>query len=134
MNNLKASIMEDVLNKLNNYIDEDIELEDNALDVSFSLWQTENANQTITFNKYEAIEWIKNNFEDLDEVVEDYCDNFREMLNPFDDPEKFMVIIHIEVTNDLISEVWEDDMNTKQLMDALKEYQTEKGWDKIIFS
>lgn len=129
MNTLKAEIMQDILSKLDDYVSSDTEIEDNPRDVAFTLWETENVNGSITFSTYESKEWIKNHFDDLDEVIEQYQFDTGEVLNPFSSPEAFQVIITIEVTCDLISEVWEDGMTTKDLSVALKNLQKEMDWD-----
>lgn len=127
MNTLKAEIMQDILSKLDNYVYSGIEIEDNPRDVAFTLWEEENVNGSITFSAYESKEWVKKHFDDLDEVVEQYQMETGETLNPFSSPEAFQVIITIEVTCDLINEVWEDGMTTKELFEALKELQENMG-------
>lgn len=128
MNTLKAEILQDILSKLDDYVTNDIEIEDNPRDVAFTLWEEENINGSITFSAYESKVWIKKHFDDLDDVVEEYQCSTGETLNPFYSPETFQVIITIEVTYDLISEVWEDNMTTKDLIEALKELQERMGW------
>lgn len=128
MNTLKAEILQDILEKLNDYVSSDTEIEDNPRDVAFTLWETENENGSITCNAWESKEWIKNHFEDLDEVVEQYQFDTGEALNPFSSPEAFQVIITIEVTCYLINAVWEDGMATKDLIVALEELQESMGW------
>lgn len=128
MNTLKAEIMQDILSKLDDYVSSETEIEDNPRDVAFTLWETENVDGSITFSAYESKEWIKKHFDDLDEVVEQYKMETGEGLNPFSSPESFQVIITIEVTCDLINEVWEDGMTTKDLIIALKNLQKEMDW------
>jgi len=128
MNTLKAEILQDILSKLNDYVSSDTEIEDNPRDVAFTLWETENINGSITCNTWKSKEWIKNHFDDLDEVVEEYQRETGEALNPFSSPEAFQVIVTIEVTCDLIWNVWEDGMTTKDLIEALEELQESMGW------
>lgn len=128
MNTLKAEIMQDILNKLDDYVSSETEIEDNPRDVAFTLWETENVNGSITCNAWKSKEWIKNHFDDLDEVVEQYQFDTGEALNPFSSPEAFQVIVTIEVTCDLINDVWEDGMTTKDLIEALEELQESMGW------
>ena len=128
MNTLKAEILQDILSKLNDYVSSDTEIEDNPRDVAFTLWETENVNGSITCNAWKSKEWIKKHFDDLDEVVEEYQFCTGELLNPFSSPESFQVIVTIEVTCDLINDVWEDGMTTKDLIEALEELQESMGW------
>ena len=128
MNTLKAEILQDILSKLNDYVSSNTEIEDNPHDVAFTLWETENVNGSITCNAWESKEWIKKHFDDLDEVVEEYQFGTGILLNPFSSAEAFQVIITIEVTCELISEVWEDDMTTKDLIEALEKLQESMGW------
>lgn len=128
MNTLKAEIMQDILSKLDDYVSSNTEIEDNPRDVAFTLWETENVNGSITFSAYESKKWVKTHFDDLNEVVEEYNFSTGEALNPFSSPEAFQVIVTIEVTCDLICEVWEDGMTTKDLIEALEELQESMGW------
>lgn len=128
MNTLKAEIMKDILSKLNDYVSNNTEIEDNPSAVAFTLWERENVDGSITCSAYESKEWIKKHFDDLDEVVDEYQRETGEALNPFSSPEVFQVIITIEVTCDLINAVWEDGMTTKELIEALKELQESMGW------
>ena len=129
MNTLKAEIMQDILAKLADWKSTGVKIKNmSETEITYTLWETENANGSITCNAYESKEWIKNHFDDLDEVVEEYHFGTGELLNPFSSPERFQVIITIEVTCDLISEVWEDGMTTKDLIEALEKLQESMGW------
>lgn len=129
MNTLKAELMQDILYKLEDWKAMDIDITDkDAVEISFDLWESENANGSVTCNAYEAKEWIKRHFDDLDDVVEEYHFETGELLNPFSSPETFQVIISIEVTQSLICQVHEENMNIDELITALKELQEEEDW------
>lgn len=129
MNTLKAEIMQDILSKLDDYVSNNTEIGDNPIDTALTLWERENIDGSITFSAYESKEWIKKHFDDLDEIVEQYQFDTGALLNPFSSPEGFQVIVTIEVTCNLINDVWEDGMTTKDLIVALKNLQKEMDWD-----
>ena len=121
INSVKEYVKDMVLDKLDNYISSHTKLENDELSIAYTLWEQENTNGTITFSKQEAKKWIVEHFDDLDEIMESYHCGTGEYLNPFGNPEIFMVQICFEVTRDLISEVYTEGMTTKQLYKALKD-------------
>lgn len=127
MNTVKADIMDKILDKLSDYVSTGVKLEDNPYTVSYTLWEVESANGTCTYDKQEAIAWIQENFEDLADVMEDYERDY-EPLNPFSNPEVFMVKVSIYVTYCLVDAVWKNKMTAKQLFNALKKLQKDLGW------
>lgn len=129
MNTVKAEIMQDILSKLDDWKSTGISIKDmDGTEIAYTLWESENANGSVTCSAYEAKEWIKRHFDDLDEVVEEYQYETGCALNPFSSPEGFQVIITIETTCNLINEVWEDTMTLDELIKALKELQEQEDW------
>ena len=129
MNTVKAEIMQDILEKLEDWKNMEIDItNENPNEIAYNLWETENANESITCCAYESKEWIKKHFDDLDEIVENYYREVGNYLNPFGSPEGFQVIITNEVTSELIWNVWEENMNIDELITALKELQEEEDW------
>ena len=74
-------------------------------DLSWDLLGAENCDCTITYDRQQAIAWIKENFDLLDEVVEEIELNLgkESIPNVFSEPEKFMVVIYLEVAGGLLS-------------------------------
>ena len=74
-------------------------------DLSWDLLEVENCDGTITYDRQQAIAWIKENFDLLDEVVEEIELNLgkESIPNVFLEPEKFMVVIYLEVAGGLLS-------------------------------
>ena len=129
MNTVKAEIMQDILEKLDDWKISEVNIKNmNNTEIAYTLWESESANGSITCWAQESKDWIKKHFDDLDEVVEQYQFETGKALNPFSSPEAFQVIVTIEVTCDLICDVWEDGMITKELIEALEELQESMGW------
>ena len=74
-------------------------------DLSWDLLEAENCDATITYDRQQAIAWIKENFDLLDEVVEEIELNLgkESIPNVFSEPEKFMVVVYLEVAGGLLS-------------------------------
>ena len=74
-------------------------------DLSWDLLEAENCDGTITYDRQQAIAWIKENFDLLDEVVEEIELNLgkESIPNVFSEPEKFMVVVYLEVAGGLLS-------------------------------
>lgn len=97
---------------INNLIDKLKELKDEErkvyiCDLDYELWESERLDGTITYNTYTAREWIKQYFEDIGEVWEEiqfnYDKDFLQEFNPFDNSEKFMLLIVCEASGYLLS-------------------------------
>ena len=74
-------------------------------DLSWDLLEAENCDATITYDRQQAISWIGENFDLLDEVVEEIELNLgkESIPNVFSEPEKFMVVVYLEVAGGLLS-------------------------------
>ena len=63
-------------------------------DLSFKLFESEYSCKSYYCSSYRAINWIKEYFEELSEVVEEYEEEFGSSVpNPFTEPEKFQLTI-----------------------------------------
>lgn len=127
-NKIKNEVIEKLIEELENYKDTEVY----ACDLAYTLFESYNYDATITYSTYDAINWIKNNFDDLGEIVEEIQANGLEVPNVFDRPELFMVVIYLEVASYLmgqckfIDEHWNDtiilnDENIKIIEKQLKE-------------
>ena len=127
-NDIKNEVIEELIEELENYKD----TEHYGCDLAYDLFERYNIDGSITCNAYEAKQWIKRNFDDLGEIVEEIQANGLEIPNIFDRPELFMVVIYLEVASYLmaqckfIDEHWNDtiilnDVNISTITKQLKE-------------
>lgn len=87
-------------------------------DLGYTIFEEANVNGSYTCNAYRAMEWIKEYFSDLGEIVEYIKDNLGEnsVPNVFDKPEPFQVVIMLDCSQYLISccefvqDNWNDNM------------------------
>ena len=74
-------------------------------DLAFKLFENENCTGSYTCNAYESRQWIKEYWDYLGEVVEDYKFNYGELpVNPFDNEEVFQVQIILHMASSLVTE------------------------------
>lgn len=72
-------------------------------DLSYILFEGENADGSVLCNTYQTKEFIKANFDLFWDLVE-YCkDNFDMVLNPFQEPEKAHVVLLLEASQSILS-------------------------------
>lgn len=94
---MKKDIIGRIIDRLYDY--EDVKVY--GADLAYTLFESENMDGTFTYNTYEAKEWIKQNFDEIGEVWEElkfqfgseYLSEYLVDFNPFDNPEKFMVLV-----------------------------------------
>lgn len=93
---MKKDIIKRIIDKLYDY--EDVKVY--GADLAYTLFESENMDGTFTYNTYEAKEWIKQNFDEIGEVWEElkfqFGSEYLVDFNPFDNPEKFMVLVILE--------------------------------------
>ena len=78
-------------------------------DLGYTLFESENVNGAYFCSNYTAKKWVNKNFEYIGEVAEeikfqfdsDYANKI--LLDVFDNPDRFIVVIVLEVANYLIS-------------------------------
>lgn len=99
LNDLDKWVLGEIKDKLEDYKDQEL----NACDLAFILFESENVNGSYDCNRWAAEGWINEYFDELGDEVKLYKEEWGEMLNPFDDPEKFQVIITINVADRLCS-------------------------------
>ena len=100
----------------------------NIQDLAYKLLEEENINGSYFCNTYKSTLWIKEHFEELGDIVEEYEDTFGEPpANPFNEPEKFMVQIMLNVADYIMNETrfisnFEDEQIelTQEVIDTLK--------------
>lgn len=114
---MKKYIIDSLIEKLEYLKDENRRFY--GCDLSYELWESENIDGTITYNSYQAKEFIKKYYDDIGEVWEELNFNFDQdylsKFNMFDNPEKFMLLVVMEVSSyllgkcQLIDKYWNDE-------------------------
>ena len=97
-------------------------------ELAYTLFEGENANGSVICNTYKTKEFIKNNFDLFADFSEHYKNNFGESLDIFAEPEKAHVILLLEASKivlsnlDTINEFWNDSKElTEELINAIVE-------------
>lgn len=78
-------------------------------DLSYSLFESENVNGAYFCNNYTAKKWVNKNFEYIGEIAEEIKFQFgadyanKVLLDVFNDSDRFIVVIVLEVASYLIS-------------------------------
>lgn len=97
-------------------------------DLPFVITQGPNADGTLTYSRYEAMEYLREWWWDCADYYDWSMDNFGSVRNPFDNPEAYMVCMVIEGVNILMSQCpdidnnWNDDFElTKEIADRICE-------------
>lgn len=117
-NNFYTDLKNTIIERLNDYKGVEVY----GSDLAYTLFEGENANGSVLCNTYETKEFIKNNFDLFADFSEYYTNNFGESLNIFAEPEKAHVILLLEASQivlsnlDTIDEFWND---RKELTDEL---------------
>jgi hypothetical protein len=99
---MKEEIKKDLIEKLNEYEGQRVY----ACDLAYTLFESYNIDGSVTYSTYDAKEWIKKYFNELGEVVEEIKFNLGSEFIPniFEEPERFMVVIYLEVGASLLSQ------------------------------
>ena len=96
---LEKFVKEEIEIRLKDLVGNNVYLED----LGYRLFENENINGTYSYNRYDSIQWIKDYFEELDEIVEEYEIEFGYSVpNPFSEPEKFQLVIILYISNRLV--------------------------------
>lgn len=92
----------DVLKQMIDHLD-DLEGRDGYVsELAFTLFEGANMDGTLTYNTYEAEQWITEHFHDLADVVEDMAAEWDITPNPFNNPESFMVQVALYLAEQLV--------------------------------
>lgn len=73
-------------------------------DLSFRLFETANVDGSYTYSRHDAMDWIKEYFDDLGEVYEEIQEELGEVKNPFENPEVFQVQVILFKAGDILYE------------------------------
>lgn len=132
MSNIMNYMIDVLLDKLDNYEGQTMY----GADMGYELLEEENANGTYTFDENEALEWIKEYFDDCREVMTSVEFNMgaENVVNAFQEPEKFMVVCMLEVSSRLlgncalVDEYWNDELelNTENIETIKKQLEAQR--------
>ncbi len=105
LNDLEKDVLEMMIDNL-----DDMEgREGYVSDLAFDLFESENIDGTITYDREEAQEWIAEHFHDLGGVVEEMAAEWDMTPNPFSNPEAFHVQVVLFVAAGLVAQSdWAD--------------------------
>ena len=122
--NFITDLKKTIIERLNDYKGTNI----HGADLSYILFEGENANGTVLCNTYLTKEFIKNNFDLFSDFSEYYKNNFGDNLNIFAEPEKSHVILLIESSAmvlsqlETVNEFWNDSKElTEELINSIAE-------------
>ena len=123
-NTFYTDLRNTIIERLNDYKGSDVY----GSKLAYTLFEGENANGSVLCNTYETKEFIKNHFDLFAEFSEYYKDNFGESLDIFAEPEKAHVILLLEASQmvlsnlDTVNEFWNDSKElTEELINAIIE-------------
>ena len=96
-------------------------------DLAFTLFENENATGSYTCDAFSSNQWIKEYWDELGEVVEDYEFNYGEVpTNPFKNSEVFQmqIILHMASSlvteSDYIEEHWDEEIElTSEIIEKI---------------
>lgn len=100
--NLEQWVLSEMADHLRYWKGEDHELY--LEDLAFELFDNENMIGSYDCSAYRATQWVKEYFDDLEEVVDDMKNEWGSVANPFDEPECFQVQVVLFLASNL---VWE---------------------------
>ena len=113
-----------IIERLNDYKGTNIY----GADLAYTLFEGENTNGSVLCNTYLTKEFIKNNFDLFADFSEYYKDNFGESLDIFAEPKKAHVILLLESSAmvlsqlETVNEFWDDSKElTEELINSIIE-------------
>ena len=122
--NFITDLKKTIIERLNDYKNTNVY----GCDLAYTLFEGENANGSVLCNTYLTKEFIKNNFDLFSDFSEYYKNNFGDNLNIFAEPEKSHVILLLEssvmVLSQLetVNEFWNDSKElTEELINSIVE-------------
>ena len=96
-----------MINEMEMQVSDMIGQEIYGCDLGYQLFDNANCDGSYTYSTHEAKEWIREYFDELGDVVEEIQFNLGEnsVANCFNEPEKFMVQIMLEMSSSIIAQV-----------------------------
>ena len=99
MKKLTTELKETIIDRLNDYKNTTVY----GCDLTYTLYESENITGSVLCNTYATKEFIKENFDLFDDLVQYVENNIDIVLKPFTEPEKAHVILMIEASQNLLS-------------------------------
>lgn len=105
-----TELKETIIDRLNDYKNTTVY----GSDLAYTLFESENVNGSVLCNTYLTKEFIKENFDLFGDLVEYTNNNLDMELNPFMEPEGAHVILMLEASQSLLSQLdfmlnnWDD--------------------------
>lgn len=99
-NDFITDLKEMICDRLNDYAGSNVY----CCDLSYTLFEGENANGSVFCSTYKTVEFIKENLDLFGELLEHWNDETGEQLNPFSEPKKCHVILLLESASHLLGE------------------------------
>ena len=96
----KRLVVSELVEKLNEYKGSSIY----GCDLAYTLLEQYNVDGSYTYNTKKSVELIKEYWDDMGEVYEYVVNNLEVHCNPFEEPEKFLVIMLLEEANALLTQ------------------------------
>lgn len=130
LNNLEKYVLDLMLDNLDDMEDR----EGYVSELAFDLFEGENIDGTITYDREEAQEWIAEHFHDLGDVVEEMSAEWDITPNPFSDPEAFQVQVVLFVSTGLVAQSdWTDHRDDDAITyDAATLDRIRKEWQEVL--
>lgn len=124
---MKNEIIKDLIDQLDGYEGSSIY----GCDMAYTLFEGYNVDGSVTYNTYQASEWLNKYRTDVGYEIQELEDEGLPTANPFLEPEKLMVQVYLKVADDvlsqceLIEENWNDKLeltkeNIKKLTEELE--------------
>ena len=101
MKKFTTELKETIIDRLNDYKNTTVY----GCDIAYTLFESENATGSVLCNTYLTKEFIKENFDLFGDLVEYVDDNLDMKLNPFLESEKAHVILMLESSQSLLSQL-----------------------------
>ena len=96
-----TELKETIIDRLNDYKNTTVY----GCDLAYTLFESENVNGSVLCNTYLTREFIKENFDLFSDLVEYTNNNLDMELNPFREPEGAHVILMLEASQSLLSQL-----------------------------
>ena len=115
---LEKFVKEEIVERIENFEERTVYLQD----LAYYIFENENRNG-IYYNRYDSIQWIKDYFEELDEIVEEYELEFGYSVpNPFGEPAKFQLVIIIYLADKIINNaIWNTNLEPDSEIELTKD-------------
>ena len=128
MKKFTTELKETIIDRLNDYKNTTVY----GCDLAYTLFENENANGSVLCSTYLTKEFIKENFDLFGDLTLYVNDDFGIKLNPFTEPEKAHVILMLESSQSLLSQLdfindyWNEEFKLtdeviKEITDQLRE-------------